>query len=220
MDELTDGRVHCGRGAERGCGLSGVIPLLRHQGPANGEMVLLNVSLPRDETDGRTADERANGRTSGRTDGGTAVAARGGGCGLCGVILLLRHPGRRPRRLTRLNSEGFVRGAGRGPRPPPPPPPSPPLSAQYTHGLTPPPRPLSPTHPPHSGGGNVWREGNFESPYLRDCRCGFETRGGVEELPFILVSETRHGAGATGGGAPDFKGGLPTLRGGGSAGGP
>ena len=100
-------------------------------------------------TSGRTG-ERADERTSGRTDGGTAVAARGGGCGLCGVILLLRHPGRRPRRLTRLNSEGFVRGAGRGPRPPPPPPPSPPLSAQYTHGLTPPPRPLSPTHPPRS----------------------------------------------------------------------
>ena len=79
-DERTDGRVHCGRGAGRGCGLSGVIPLLRHPGPANGEMVLLNV-LPRDETDGRTADERADGRTGGRADGRTGALRSRHGAG-------------------------------------------------------------------------------------------------------------------------------------------
>ena len=184
-------------------------------------MVLLNFAAGRDgRADGGRAGGRANGRTSGRTDGGTAVAARGGGCGLCGVILLLRHPGRRPRRFNRLDRDrsSAAPAEARAPR----------RrhrrrrrSVPSTPMVSPPrPRPLSPTHPPRSDGGNVWREGNFESPYLRDCRCGFETRGGVEELPFILVSETRHGAGATGGGLPTLRGGLPTLRGGGSAGGP
>ena len=180
-------------------------------GQRSGGMVLLNVS-PRDETDGRTADERADGRTGGRADertDGRGHCGRGTGRGMRTVR---RDPAaaasRAPAPPFEPFESGFARGAGRGPRPPPPPPPSPPLSAQYTHGLTPAP---APSHPPTHltpAAGTFWREGNFESHYLRDCRCGFETRGGVEELPFILVSETRHDAGATGGGAADFTGGA------------
>ena len=71
------------------------------------------------------------------------------------------------------------------------------------------------------GGGRCQRgPGGLGPGAARGCRCRFDTRGGVDKLPFILFFETRHDAGATGEGAADFTGGLPTLRGGGSARGP
>ena len=71
------------------------------------------------------------------------------------------------------------------------------------------------------GGGRCQRgPGGLGPGAARGCRCRFDTRGGVDKLPFILFFEARHDAGATGGGGCRLYGGLPTLRGGGSASGP
>ena len=54
------------------------------------------------------------------------------------------------------------------------------------------------------GGGRCQRgPGGLGPGAARGCRCRFDTRGGVDKLPFILFFETRHDAGATGGGAAD-----------------
>ena len=137
------------------------------------------------------------------------------------MILLLRHPGRRPRRLNRLNTGIRPR---RRPRPAPPAAATAVAAAQCpVHPWSHPPRPHPPplTHPPTSlrprrerlAGGIILNRtiygtvaaGSIHEEALKSCR---------------LFWFPRHDAGATGGGAADFTGGLPTLRGGGSARGP
>ena len=59
------------------------------------------------------------------------------------------------------------------------------------------------------GGGRCQRgPGGLGPGAARGCRCRFDTRGGVDKLPFILFFETRHDAWATGEGAADFTGGA------------
>ena len=59
------------------------------------------------------------------------------------------------------------------------------------------------------GGGRCQRgPGGLGPGAARGCRCRFDTRGGVDKLPFILFFETRHDAGATGGGGCRLYGGA------------
>ena len=59
------------------------------------------------------------------------------------------------------------------------------------------------------GGGRCQRgPGGLGPGAARGCRCRFDTRGGVDKLPFILFFEARHDAGATGGGGCRLYGGA------------
>ena len=71
------------------------------------------------------------------------------------------------------------------------------------------------------GGGRCQRgPGGLGPGAARGCRCRFDTRGGVDKRHSFYFSRHDTTLVQQGGGAADFTGGLPTLRGGGSASGP